>query len=59
MECQNCKAKIKKMGQTTGWVQKYFFWCPECGTFLKHEHMAGKPLETWYKPGYLFEQEVI
>jgi len=60
MECQQCKAEMKKMAATTGWVQKGFYWCPECGTFLNAmKPLIGKLKKVWYKPGYLFEQEVI
>ncbi len=58
MECQNCKAEMKKMHQSTGWIQKHFYWCPECGTFCKKEFLGGtKDPISWYKPGYLFDFE--
>ncbi len=58
MDCKQCKAEMKKMYQSTGWIQKHFHWCPECGTMLIKEYIINnEPEQTWYKPGYIFEQE--
>ena len=56
IDCKECKAQMKKVGLSRKSLRFEFWWCPECGTFLKYEY--GNNVEfNWYKPGYLFEQE--
>ena len=57
MECKQCLAEMKDMGRSTGWNKENYYWCSECGTFLREEYITKIPAQNWYKPGYLFEQE--
>jgi len=58
IKCNECEAEMKKIGQSIEWIKKQFYWCPECGVFLKQEFGIRKdPDYIWYKPGYLFEGE--